>query len=187
MKNTTVRMRLGMLRLFFERIIEWGWDDAPARCPVFEADLPKVDDPLPKFLDDPSAARFMRAAAELDPGRRLIVEMLARTGMRVSELCELRADAVMIIGDAHWLRIPVGKLHHDRLIPLHPPSSSSSPRGGRRSGPMTADCCSPTRAGRSTATASTGSSNASGSGPGSMGCTPTGCATPSPPKPSTGA
>jgi site-specific recombinase XerD len=120
LKNNTVRMRLGMLRLFFERIIEWGWDDAPARCPVFEADLPKVDDPLPKFLDDPSAARFMRAAAELDPRRRLVVEMLARTGMRVSELCELRSDAVMIIGDAHWLRIPVGKLHHDRLIPLHP-------------------------------------------------------------------
>ena len=116
----TVRMRLGMLRLFFERIIEWGWDDSPARCPVFESDLPKVDDPLPKFLDDPSAARFMRAAAELDPLGRLIVEMLARTGMRVSELCALTADAVMIIGDAHWLRIPVGKLHHDRLIPLHP-------------------------------------------------------------------
>ena len=77
LKNTTVRMRLGMLRLFFERIIEWGWDDSPARCPVFEADLPKVDDPLPKFLDDPSAARFMRAAADLDPGRRLVVEMLA--------------------------------------------------------------------------------------------------------------
>jgi integrase len=120
LKNNTVRMRLGMLRLFFERIIEWGWDDSPARCPVFVSDLPRVDEPLPKFLDDASAARFMRAAAELDPRRRLIVEMLARTGMRVGELCGLRADAVMVIGDAYWLRIPVGKLHHDRLIPLHP-------------------------------------------------------------------
>jgi hypothetical protein len=46
--------------------------------------------------------------------------MLARTGMRVGELCALRADAVVIIGDAHWLRIPIGKLHNDRLIPLHP-------------------------------------------------------------------
>ena len=109
-----------MLRVFFERIIEWGWDDSPARCPVFVSDLPRVDDPLPRFLDDASAARFMRAAAEQDPLPRLIVEMLARTGMRVGELCALAADAVMIIGDAHWLRIPVGKLHHDRLIPLHP-------------------------------------------------------------------
>jgi integrase len=120
LKNNTVRMRLGMLRVFFERIIEWGWDDSPARCPVFVSDLPRVDDPLPRFLDDASAARFMRAAAEQDPLPRLVVEMLARTGMRVGELCALAADAVMIIGDAHWLRIPVGKLHHDRLIPLHP-------------------------------------------------------------------
>jgi hypothetical protein len=87
---------------------------------VFESDLPKADDPLPKFLDDPTAARFMRAAAQLGQPHRLIVEMLARTGMRVGELCALRADAVVIIGDAHWLRIPIGKLHNDRLIPLHP-------------------------------------------------------------------
>src|SRR6476660_274589 len=33
LKNNTVRMRLGMLRVFFERIIEWGWDDSPTRCP----------------------------------------------------------------------------------------------------------------------------------------------------------
>src|SRR5207342_1267766 len=55
LKNNTVRMRLGMLRVFFERIIEWGWDDSPARCPVFVSDLPRVDDPLPRFLDDASA------------------------------------------------------------------------------------------------------------------------------------
>ena len=24
------------------------------------------------------------------------------------------------IGDPHWLRIPVGKLHNDRYVPLHP-------------------------------------------------------------------
>jgi hypothetical protein len=40
--------------------------------------------------------------------------------MRVSELCALTADAVVRIGDTHWLRIPVGKLHTDRYIPLHP-------------------------------------------------------------------
>ncbi|MCA1704061.1 MAG: tyrosine-type recombinase/integrase, partial [Actinobacteria bacterium] len=25
-----------------------------------------------------------------------------------------------LIGDAHWLRIPLGKLHNDRYVPLHP-------------------------------------------------------------------
>jgi hypothetical protein len=52
--------------------------------------------------------------------RRVAVELLARTGMRVGELCDLEADAVTTIGDAPWLRIPVGKLHNDRYVPLHP-------------------------------------------------------------------
>jgi hypothetical protein len=31
------------VRNFFERIIEWGWEDAPARVPVFSGDLPIKD------------------------------------------------------------------------------------------------------------------------------------------------
>ena len=30
----TQRQRLRMLRVFFERIIEWDWPDAPTRNPV---------------------------------------------------------------------------------------------------------------------------------------------------------
>jgi integrase len=118
----TIRANLGTVRMFFERIIEWDWPDAPARVPIFPGDLPKRDDPLPKFLDDPTFAQFMRAArSEERMITRLAVELLARTGMRVGELCALEADAVVRIGDTHWLRIPVGKLHNDRYIPLHPP------------------------------------------------------------------
>ena len=121
LSTNTVRQRLGMLRTFFERIIEWNYDDAPPRVPVFASDLPKADEPLPRFLDDPTAARLLRAAAnDPDPFRRLVVELLARTGLRVSELCGLEADAVTRQHDNWWLRVPVGKLHNDRLVPLHP-------------------------------------------------------------------
>ena len=117
----TIRTSLSTVRMFIERIIEWDWPDAPARVPIFTGDIPKKDEPLPKFLDDPTFAQFMRAArSETRMLTRLAVEMLARTGMRVGELCDLEADAVVRIGEAPWLRIPVGKLHNDRYIPLHP-------------------------------------------------------------------
>jgi integrase len=121
MKTSTFRRRFSMLRMFFVRIIEWGWEDAPARVPIFFGDVPKRDEPLPRFLDDATFARFMRAlAAEPRLHRRVAIELLARTGMRVGELCDLEPDAVTMIGDAPWLRIPVGKLHNDRYVPLHP-------------------------------------------------------------------
>jgi integrase len=121
LKPNTLRQRLLFLRSFFDRIIEWGWTDAPARPPVFLSDVPAQDLPLPKALDDAAAARFLQAAeAEPDPRRRLVVQLLARTGMRVGEVCELRSNAVECRGGQWWLRVPLGKLHNDRVVPLHP-------------------------------------------------------------------
>jgi integrase len=119
--NQTIRHNLGMVRTFFERVIDWDYRDAPRRVPVFTGDMPKADEPTPKFLDDPTAAKFMAALAT-DPNRRrrLIVELLARTGMRAGELGGLRDDAMYRLGDTCWLRIPLGKLHNDRSVPLHP-------------------------------------------------------------------
>ena len=117
----THRQRLRTLRAFFERIIEWDWPDAPPRNPVLGGDIPKKPEPLPKFLDDRDAARLMAAArASSDPRDRLVVELLARTGMRAGELAGLAADAVVRIGQACWLRVPLGKLRNDRYVPLHP-------------------------------------------------------------------
>jgi len=117
----TVRQRLGTIRTFFDRIIEWDWADAPARTPIFWVDLPIVDDPLPKFLDDAQAAALLRTvSADLDPLRRLVIHLLLRTGMRAGELCRLETGAVVAMRDGHWLKIPLGKLHNDRYIPLHP-------------------------------------------------------------------
>lgn len=121
LSSNTHRHRLRQLRAFFERIIEWDWPDSPARNPIIGGDIPKKPEPLPKFLDDHDAAKLMAAArAATDPRDRLVVEMLARTGMRAGELARLDADAMVAIGDGHWLRIPLGKLRNDRYVPLHP-------------------------------------------------------------------
>jgi len=112
----TQRQRLRMLRMFFERIIEWDWPDAPIRNPIIGGDIPPRPEPLPKFLDDRDAAKLMAAArAANDPRDRLVVEVLARTGLRASELCDLDADAVVRIGDGHWLRYGVQPKGADNL------------------------------------------------------------------------
>ena len=93
------------LHCFFDRITEWGYPDAPTAPLIFAGDLPITDEPLPRFLDDAAAAKLLRAArADPDPLSRLIVELLARTGMRKGELLALTVDAVVQIGSAYWLR-----------------------------------------------------------------------------------
>lgn len=113
--------RLGDLRAFFDRTLEWDWPDTVTRPLIFAGDLPAPDRPLPRFLDDAAATALLRAArAHEDQLVRLVVETLARTGLRKGELLGLTVDAIVQIGVHHWLRVPVGKLHTDRYIPLHP-------------------------------------------------------------------
>lgn len=119
--TATLAHRLGTLRMFFVRIDEWGWDQAPPRVPMFPGDLPRQDHPLPKALDDAAAAKLLRTAqAEPRLLVRVTIEVLLRTGLRVSEFTALSADAVVQIGAAPWLHVPVGKLREDRYLPLHP-------------------------------------------------------------------
>lgn len=118
----TLRSRLGMLMTFFDRIIEWGFEDAPVRTPLFISDIPRPEELLPKALDDAAAARFSReVTAEPDRLRRLVLELLTRTGLRVGELCALEKDAVSRRGGGWWLKVPVGKLRNDRTVPLLSP------------------------------------------------------------------
>jgi site-specific recombinase XerD len=118
--KNTISQRLGMLRTFFNRIYEWGYTDSPDRNPVFASDLPRLDDPLPRFLDDATNTKLLRAATQAAPFTRLVIETLSRTALRVSELVALEPDAVFSHNGGWWLRVPVGKLHNDRNIPLHP-------------------------------------------------------------------
>ncbi len=121
LNRVSIKNALINLHCFLTRITEWDYPNAPVRPLMFPGDLPIVDKALPRFLDDAAAAKLLRAArADPDPLSRLIVELLARTGIRRGELLALTVDAVVQIGSAYWLRIPIGKLHNDRYIPLHP-------------------------------------------------------------------
>jgi len=112
---------LAALYYFFNRIAEWQWPEAPKHMLVFTGDFPILDRPSPKFLDEISAARFLEAARNHpDLFTRLCGVTLILTGMRQGEFLNLTADCVVQIGENYWLRVPLGKMHNDRYIPLHP-------------------------------------------------------------------
>ncbi|MGH2870432.1 MAG: tyrosine-type recombinase/integrase, partial [Solirubrobacteraceae bacterium] len=121
LSKRTLAGALGTLRICLERLSEWDGGDAPTRTLMFPGDVPKLDDPLPRFIDDGAARKLIQAArATDDPFARLAVEFLARTGLRRGEFLDLKVDSVVQIGSAYWLHVPLGKLRTDRYIPLHP-------------------------------------------------------------------
>jgi site-specific recombinase XerD len=121
LSKRTIAGELSTLRVCLERLAEWDGEDAPTRTLMFPGDVPKLDDPLPRFIDDGAAKQLIQAArASDDPFARLAVEFLARTGLRRGEFLDLTVNSVVQIGASYWLHVPLGKLRTDRYIPLHP-------------------------------------------------------------------
>ena len=63
--TATIARRLGTLRMFFVRLDEWGWDEAPPRVPMFPGDLPARTTRCP----GPSTTRRRRETAARRPGQ----------------------------------------------------------------------------------------------------------------------
>jgi site-specific recombinase XerD len=120
-QRPTIAGTLGILRRFLQTLEEWGWPEAPTRILVFASDRPALDEPLPRFLDDDAAVALLHAARTCgDLFTRVCVETLLRTGLRKGEFVRLQLNSVVQVGGTYWLHVPLGKLHTDRYIPLHP-------------------------------------------------------------------
>jgi integrase len=110
------------LRVFFEDIAEWSWPTASQQRLLFLSDLPRLPEPMPRALTPDTDRALMAAVAGLeDPFARCGLTVLRATGLRVGELLDLELDCIVDFG-AHgtWLRVPVGKLGTERMVPLDP-------------------------------------------------------------------
>ena len=101
-------------------ITEWGWDDAPPRKLIFRTDHPRQPRPLPRYVPVDADRRLTEA---LDASTyRLAADalLLARAvGLRIGELLDLELDCVHEIpGHGAWLKVPLGKLDTERMVPL---------------------------------------------------------------------
>ena len=115
------------VRQFLADILEWGWPAAPARTLIFARDIPPLQHPLPRYLP-PDADRRLAAALEELSGRgpaelaRLHADallLIRATGLRIGEVRDLELDCVhQIPGHGAWLKVPLGKLATERMVPL---------------------------------------------------------------------
>lgn len=105
---------------FLRDIGDWGWPDAPARRLVFSADLPRLPRPLPRYLPVDADRRLTEALAVSEYRLAADALMLARAcGLRIGELMDLELDCVHEIrGNGSWLKVPLGKLDTERMVPL---------------------------------------------------------------------
>jgi integrase/recombinase XerD len=68
LNRVTIKNRLINLHCFFDRVTEWSYPNPPQRPLISTGDLPIVDKPLPRFLDDAAATKLMRTSrADPDP------------------------------------------------------------------------------------------------------------------------
>ncbi|CAG7618214.1 tyrosine-type recombinase/integrase [Rhodococcus opacus] len=105
---------------FLADITEWGWDDAPARRLIFRTDLPRAQRFLPRYLPV-DADRKLTAALSDSPYRLAADALLVQRacGLRIGELLDLELDCIHEIpGQGSWLKVPLGKLDSERMIPL---------------------------------------------------------------------
>ncbi len=117
---STVRKRAQIVGRFLDDIAQWGWPEAPPRRLVFPNDYPRVPHPLPRYLP-PDDDRALVAALEASPNRLRAdaLLLLRETGLRIGELCDLELDCVHEVpGQGAWLKVPLGKLLTERMVPL---------------------------------------------------------------------
>jgi len=105
---------------FLNDITEWGWADAPKRRLVFRSDIPRLPKPLPRYLPVDADRRLGEALAQSEFRLAADALLLARAcGLRIGELLDLELDCVHEIpGNGAWLKVPLGKLDTERMVPL---------------------------------------------------------------------
>ncbi|MHB1890912.1 MAG: tyrosine-type recombinase/integrase [Acidimicrobiales bacterium] len=105
---------------FLSDITEWGWADAPKRRLVFRSDIPRLPKPLPRYLSVDADRRLGEALAHSEFRLAADALLLARAcGLRIGELLDLELDCVHEVpGNGAWLKVPLGKLDTERMVPL---------------------------------------------------------------------
>jgi integrase len=114
------RARIQLIGRMLSTIAEWGWPEAPARRLIFARDMPRLPRVLPRYIP-PDADRRLARELETSPNslRADALLIMRATGLRIGELVDLELDCVHEVpGHGAWLKVPLGKLDTERMVPL---------------------------------------------------------------------
>jgi len=114
------RGRVIAVHCFLNDIGQWGWPEAPNRRLIFPRDTPRRPQPLPRYVPAEADRRLNDALTRSTETLAANALLLARaTGMRIGELVDLELDCVHEVpGQGAWLKVPLGKLASERMVPL---------------------------------------------------------------------
>jgi integrase len=122
-KNCTRRNYIIHIRRFLTDLWEWEWPNAPCSPDlILSSDLPPAEPPLPRALSPRTDAIIQKALRESDQTLHRALLLARLTGVRVGELIRLERQCLTKHDGSASMRVPLGKLHTERVVPLDPES-----------------------------------------------------------------
>ncbi|MFM2138164.1 MAG: hypothetical protein RJA57_471 [Bacteroidota bacterium] len=117
--SKTLNRKISSLKSFFKHAVRTGLMDA---SPMYKIIAPKVGSKLPSFVKEEEAVGLLdmlERGGEDWKGlnARLLITVFYATGMRLSELLNLREQQIDL--PAHQVKV-VGKGNKERILPLEP-------------------------------------------------------------------
>lgn len=114
------RGRIIAVHCLLNDIGQWDWPESPARRLIFARDTPRRPRALPRYLPAETDRRLTQALEQSTDTLAANALLLARaTGLRIGELVDLELDCVHEVpGQGAWLKVPLGKLATERMVPL---------------------------------------------------------------------
>ncbi|NLK38468.1 MAG: tyrosine-type recombinase/integrase [Epulopiscium sp.] len=110
--SRTIHICIAALKAFFE---ECSFNEVVETNPALKLEWPKLEELEPKSLDNYTIFK-LKEAVKKHPRDRAIVEVLHRTGIRVSELINIHIEDVWWDERQIWIR--KGKGLKERIVPI---------------------------------------------------------------------
>ncbi|WP_027365556.1 site-specific tyrosine recombinase/integron integrase [Desulfotruncus alcoholivorax] len=106
----SLRLKLAAVKSFYRYCIE---EDLILKDPTFNIELPRIKESPPIYLNKADLAHLMEEAKE-HPRERAIIETLYATGVRISELLNIRLEDIKWDTRQIWIR--KGKGDKERFV-----------------------------------------------------------------------